>query len=258
LQDEYKSFYGVNRDNAAELKQRISACGSFTTKKEVAHLLPPYQVGLLPLPTDIVVKPPPMTFDSWQAAQDELCVHTADKIPHIKEWAELALENGATHLAVMTYKRESAKEIASALLGLGPSVTWITGEMPPANRNIALAEAKNSPSSIIICTMDSVGIGIDLTFATQALFAELSYKWVTMDQALGRFSRLSGTQPSDVCLMVLPNSFEEKVARALKAKIDAINAASKATSTGEKAAEILGEARNEDALLESLKDALAS
>jgi len=58
---------------------------------------------------------------------------------------------------------------------------------------------------------------------TAALFAELHYRPEIMIQAMGRFSRLSGTVPSSVWLLVIEGSLDEVIADRLLNKMAAIN-----------------------------------
>ena len=71
--------------------------------------------------------------------------------------------------------------------------------------------------------MHAVGIGIDLTAFPLVVFAELYYSPEKMVQALGRFNRLSGTQPVTAYLMILANTIEETIAQQLEIKLSTIN-----------------------------------
>jgi superfamily II DNA or RNA helicase len=200
-----REYYGVNEEHAPELRDRLSALSSRTTKPEVAHLLPAYDVQTV-----------------WMSGE---------KIPAVVEWVADAAES-ATHIAVLTYYRDSAQKLAKALAGVH-DVTHVDGSYPPDTRNRMLDISRRAPNSVVVATVDSVGIGIDMTFCTQALFAELpaSQRPETMIQGLGRFSRLSGTVPSRCVLMVQEGSQDEVIADALQEKISAINAAIKAGKT---------------------------
>jgi hypothetical protein len=164
---------------------------SRTTKEEVAHLLPPFTVRTL-------------------TAQPK-----ADKIREAVKWTTDALKE-STHVAVLTHRRSTARAIAAAIPG---NVVHVDGGISVKTRQDLLNGLKGRPGGVLVATMQSVGIGIDLTWCTRALMAELYWRPETIIQALGRFSRLSGTAPSLVDLLVIPGSLSERVSVALQAKL---------------------------------------
>lgn len=198
------TFKGVAPDTAPELARRIAAMSSRATKKEYGHLLPPFTVRQW---TQEVGTVPSQAAVSW--VQDA--------------------ENEATHMAVLTHRRRTARDIAAMLAQLGHRVICLTGEDSADARREALAGLKASPGGVLVATMHSVGLGIDLTWCTRALFAELYARPETIIQALGRFSRLSGSAPSLVDLLVIFGDVSEKLAWLLKDKLEAITAVTAAS-----------------------------
>jgi SNF2 family DNA or RNA helicase len=132
----------------------------------------------------------------------------------------------------------------------------ITGEDSPESRNALLRQAKEHTKAIVVATMHSIGIGIDLTFCTQALFAELYYRPETVIQAIGRFSRLSGKVPSSVAILCVEGTADEMLAQHLLAKIAAINKVVQPGDSEAKLSDALG-TQDEAAMLEALNQALA-
>ena len=229
--DEYatsgKKFYGVNPVHAGELRNRIAAISSRTTKAEIAHLLPPFDVKTLRVKAEVEAP------RDWTASSIEAMLYDAAraKIPHVMEWLSDAVES-SSHVTVLTHHRDLARKIRDeAQRKFDQPCFLATGELTPEKRNEVLAQAKDSPSAIVVATMDSVGIGIDMTFTPQALFAELSYRPEAMIQALGRFSRLSGSVPSTCRLLVVEGTIDEVIAAKLEEKIAFINDAVKAGQT---------------------------
>jgi hypothetical protein len=218
-------FEGVKDAYLPELRHRLSQVSTRVTKAEIAHLLPPFQVSLLR------VKAAKFIPVARQESELELFLYTAaqEKLPHIKEWVDDAVANGTSHVCVLTHLKDSARAIALALEtkygARDTTVFCITGDQPPEHRNRELALAKASKKAIVVATMHSIGIGIDLTWCPQALFAELYWRPETMLQAAGRFSRLSGKVPSSVYMMVLEGTQDEAVANSLLMKFASINAA---------------------------------
>ncbi len=248
-------YFGINKENAAELAERIAKLSSRVTKQEVAHLLPPFTVQMLRVEGSHEEKQ--LTFQDWQEAQEKLNYYGEQKIPYVLEWLEDATQ-AATHVCVLTHRRETvrtiAESIAAKLRTSYGSLYTITGEDSPEARNQILADSRRSEKSVVVATMHSIGIGIDLTFCTQALFAELYYRPETVLQALGRFSRLSGKVPSSCTLMCVQSTVDEVMANTLMSKIAAINSVLKSDLSSVKLDEAL-RAENED--LDSLNKACA-
>ena len=255
-------YSGVNTVHAEELNNRLSSMITRTTKVDVAHLLPPFTV------TYLSVEPKSKTNYSAFLEKGDFRSHKEkissalmmagnEKIPHVMEWLEGAVEE-ASHVCIMTHLRATAKEIADKAQKFNVPVYCITGALTPEKRNEVLAEAKDREGAIVVATMHSVGIGIDLTFCTVALFAELYYRPETVVQALGRFSRLSGTVPSSVTVLSLSGTLDELIADKLRIKIEAINAAIKAGDSESRLEEVLTSSETEEEFLLSLTSAADS
>lgn len=248
---------GLRAEHADEFSSRLRASTLRLTKSDVAEYLPPFTVSLLPIDS-VASACLPESFDSWKAVQSGLDSGTAEKLPFVKEWVSDSFATGATHLAIMTHLRETVAEVGTQLLTTGVELFLITGEMSPEERNAALAKAKTTPKAIVVATMHSVGIGIDLTFATSALFVELYYRPETVIQALGRFSRLSGVAPSSVQILVRRGTIDERVANSLLAKVKDANRLLKPGDNDVKLAEALKDPRTETELLASMNESLLS
>jgi len=223
-------FEGLNPLYADELASRLRGMSSRTTKLEVAHLLPPFDVHYLEIrpnaPKEFrsILEDVGKSFRSHTEKIDLALLKSGqEKISAAIEWAQDAMQSN-THITICTHLKETAHEIARGLEPLF-NVYCITGEVPPEKRNEQLAQAKADSSAIIVATMHSVGIGIDLTFCPVACLAELYYRPETVIQLLGRFSRLSGKVPSSVTIMVVKGSIDEAIAFALQVKIQALNQA---------------------------------
>jgi len=81
---------------------------------------------------------------------------------------------------------------------------------------------------VLVATFHSIGIGIDLTAFSPAIFAELHWSCGKITQAMGRFSRLSGAQPSLIELLAIQGTLDESIASALLSRIADINRVIKA------------------------------
>jgi SWI/SNF-related matrix-associated actin-dependent regulator 1 of chromatin subfamily A len=239
------SYEGSNPLFMDELKNRLAKSSSRTTKQQVAHLLQPFEVKY-----QLVEKP-----DIWTETGDiNTDLQTAAQFK--EEYTIDTLKDmlaSTSHVAIMTYLRETAFKYTELLREQNLTVYCITGELSPEKRNEQLAAASLQKQAVIICTMHSVGIGIDLTFCSQAIFVELYSKPETVVQALGRFSRLSGKVPSFCTLLAVSGTIDELVATKLLDKIAAINTLIKAGATEEKLNDSLGTQQDFEKLL---KDAV--
>lgn len=241
-------FSGLNPVHAEELRRRLLFCWDRVTKAEVAHLLPPFLVQLQKVEPAKQIKF--NNIDDWLQRQGEA------KFPFVQEWMEDAVETN-THICVLTHLRASAGSIATFARSFGMDVFEITGDETPEARNAKLKAAKALPRAIIVATMHSVGIGIDLTFATAALFAELYWRPETVIQALGRFSRLSGKLPSSCTLLCLQGTIDETIARSLMRKIEDISRVVGAGDSEEKALASLASLKlSDDQAVDMLNQAL--
>ena len=144
----------------------------------------------------------------------------------VLEWARDASET-CPHVAILTHLRETAWNWQDRLQKAGvPNVLCLTGDDSTSKRAAALQALRGQREGLLVATMHSVGIGIDLTFCQRVLLIELDYTPEAIIQALGRFSRLCGNTPSHITICVR-NGTEEKKALLLSRKLEAINKAVK-------------------------------
>lgn len=189
------TFSGITPDdtNAQELSSRLKECSLRITRAEVAHLLPPY------------------TMD----------IHRIDgeKLEAVAEH----VASGGSHQTVFVYHHEMADAVAERLRKDKREVYVITGEMPPGARDAALATARQADSAILVCTMKAMGIGIDLGFAPEVIFAELYTRAEVMTQALGRVGGFRTKNGAYVTILVDRTSQEEtKQAYTLRHRVNAL------------------------------------
>lgn len=225
----FRKWGAPREDTIDELRQRVEAVSSRTTKQEVAHLLPPYDVRV-------------------ERLLDE------DKHKAVVDWVLNALES-SSHVAVLCHYRKTVKALAQAIAKALPKkkrvpITQISGDDDPNERFKKIKSAKAEAKGVVVATMHSCGIAIDLTFCTSACFAELCSRPVAVIQTLGRFSRLSGSVPSTCVLLVRADSPDERIAYALKSKIDQLN---KVVKAGVTESAIQGVGKSEEEILAELE-----
>ena len=213
-------FEGLNPLHADELKMRLSAISTRVTREDVAEYLPPFDIKLLRMSTDPVAS----------GAQDvgeierglELAAHA--KLGQVVDWV-VDTQETTSHVCALAYHQAVAREMFERLTARLPlkKIIYVDGTVPIPQRINALEAAKSAPDAIVVAALKSVGIGIDLTWLTQAIFAELYWSPGVMEQVLLRFSRLSGKLPSAVYFSLVPGSIDEVIAVRLADKFRAIN-----------------------------------
>lgn len=226
---------GVREENIDEFKQRLSLISSRATKKEFAHLFPTFLVQSQSVPADVDFK------------------------KSVTDWLYDASKS-ATHIAVLTYLRESVVEFAKLAgndLG-GTPVFQISGVLTAEKRLETLERAKNAKNAIVVATMSSVGVGIDMTFCTQVAIVELYDKPETLIQLLGRFSRLTSVVPSSVTFLVQEGSQDEKISWNLVKELEEINKAIKAGDTEGKLVSALNIEMSEEQFAAKLQNIFAT
>ena len=233
----FEVFEGVKHEE--ELQMRLAAVSSRHSKTdpEVAKHLPPFDISLLRIPPPTDRSDFGFSVRSREDLERSLYAFGSEKLGPAAEWARGALET-SDHVCLMTHRRGLAKELHGKLLGLseelGVSVTYIDGSMAANERAESIRRSKAANKSILVCTMQSCGIGIDLTFCKRALIAELSYRFDVVVQAAGRFSRITGSPvPSSLEIMLLEGTADEIVADRLLDKITDISSVMK-SGMGEK------------------------
>jgi SWI/SNF-related matrix-associated actin-dependent regulator 1 of chromatin subfamily A len=246
-------YYGHNPVHSEELKLRLRCMMSRTTKRDVPELLPAFDVRYETIKAKVtsqILEHREILKHGW--LEDEMRRTNEEKRLHASKWVLDAL-SAHSHVAVLTDRRESAKQIAAELAEKGvDDVFCITGAQTPEKRNELLAAAAERPSGVVVATMHSVGIGINLTFCTSALVAELCYRPEVLVQALGRFSRLSGTVPSSVTILSVEGTLDEVIANRVRDKIISINSAVEAGLGEKELADKLGMTGTWDEMLQDM------
>jgi superfamily II DNA or RNA helicase len=251
---------GINEDVGLqnELRYRLSVCASRATKLEFAHLLPPLRVSTIRIPYDRKVAFRTLE-DKWSDSsqahlyrlEDALMKASDAKLDTVKAHVKNQLEL-YDHVVVFTYRRDYAAAIAEVCDDRICKV--ITGDIVASKRDVELEVCRQAPKSLVCATMDSVGEGLDLTYCHLAVFAELTYKPKTLNQAIGRFCRLSGTHGVDVHFVILESTVDEQVALVVLHKIEAANAVLKAGKAETELQSALGVSEDDEGFLARIRE----
>lgn len=247
---------GINDENIEQFKQRFAQIGYRVTKIDAAEYLP----TLMTSQTRIELTPSEQKqlreraalamSDDAEAAIASVAFNVATaKVRATVERVMAAIDSGEEKVAVLPYYKATGRQITESLklnLPKGYSLTYVDGDISPDKRDQQIQYAIAEPKSVLVATMRSVGIGIDLTAFPKAIFSELDYSPEKMIQALGRFSRLSGKVPSSVEFLILSGTIDEIIMSRLDEKINDINSMVRAGLSEQKLSEALGAQQESD------------
>lgn len=217
-----KAIKGLNPEYAPELRERLRRCVRRVTREEVAHLLPAVRVETVKIKTkrNKDLRAYEARFAENFRAHAEGLGHylerTSDaKLSAVADAVAQAQAQGRPHVAVLCYLKSTAAKLAAAL-----GAELVDGEMTREQRIAVLDAQAAKPASVTVCTMHSIGIGINqLNFVTYAAFAELYWNPAVVDQALRRFGRLGGTGDVLVQFFLASGTLDEKIAHVLGRKL---------------------------------------
>lgn len=174
-------YEGLNKANKEELRSRLAACSARLTKKDVAHLLPPFSCNLVQFDGARYNKAVELSLDLLRQGHDHIRVACWTHSDH----------NSAAKELIRAFQKAKTET----------PVFLVSGAETPEQRTDTLAQARKAPKSITIATIDSTKVAIDLTFQTASVYAELSYKIEAILQNLGRGHRASSTRGHDVFIL---------------------------------------------------------
>ena len=193
-------YWGTNDAKAPELSRRLGWMSLRKTKKEIAHLLPPFDVR-------------PRWIDDGKAATRE---------NEAMFFAQEAFANGAHHVTLVTHHRHLADSLCvRAVMGEIPYVK-LTGELTPSQRSAEIRRAKDMPRCLIVATLHAITTGVNLSFSPDVCFAEIYPRVVDMVQVLGRFHRMTSTEKTSIRILAVLGG--DPLAELLMNKLKAVNA----------------------------------
>ena len=135
------------------------------------------------------------------------------KLPLVIEHIEDVVEQGQKVCVFFHHH-----EIGDELLLHFPDAAHLDGRMKIEDRQANIEKFQNTSCPIFLGSITAAGIGITLTAASVAVFAELS--WVPADllQAEDRIHRIGQTTPCLIQYMIVEDSIDEDITMALNEK----------------------------------------
>lgn len=139
------------------------------------------------------------------------------KAPAVAAHVSDLLDQGAAKVIVWAHHRDVIDVLSEALDGYGAVV--VTGSTPQAQRQEAVDafQGEGGPR-VFIGNMEAAGVGITLTAASTAVFAELAWKPSDISQCEDRCHRIGQQDAVLVQHVLLDGSFDAKVAKTVLAK----------------------------------------
>jgi SNF2 family DNA or RNA helicase len=131
----------------------------------------------------------------------------------IGEWAE-----DGEAMVVMCHHIEVAEALREAVGG-----KVIHGGMTMEERHEAVEDFQRGNGQIVIATMASCGIGLTMTRASRMIFAELDWVPAVVRQSEARIHRIGQRHPVHYLYVVVPETIEYRLARALATKEWVVN-----------------------------------
>jgi SWI/SNF-related matrix-associated actin-dependent regulator 1 of chromatin subfamily A len=122
-------------------------------------------------------------------------------------------------LVVWTWHKSAANQIHERLEAEGVCSFLCHGDVTPAKRESAMAQWKLAPNAVLVITIPTGMVGIDLAHAKRALFVEIDYTPALMEQAEKR--TYSPMRPSYVTYIVADHLVDRRTVAALASKLSA-------------------------------------
>lgn len=208
------------RSNLDELNARMKHFMLRRTHSDVALELPPRtrQVVELRVPKKYQVRVPSNT--SSRVLQKALDAAADARLKEVLEMLRQHVEDGRRVVA-FTHRREVAERVADECGGLA-----ISGAYTQTQRDERIETCRSTEGPVLLAaTIDSAGVGIDLTWADVVVFVELSYEPHKLLQAEARVCRFGQSKHVLVQYMVAQGCVDELIVSKVLSKLDSMHEA---------------------------------
>ena len=197
------------------------------SKADVMAELPARVRQVIPIkvPTQNIA---PVWREGWEKSRRDtlsraLTLSGSGKIPEAVELATSRAAEGHSVL-VFTHLRETAKQIYTKLAKTkGVVAALATGEDTSASRSALVEEmrekAKTAPV-VLVATIDSLGVGIDLSFADVVIFVDLDWIPSKLLQAEGRAHRHGQKRSVTIYYLVGIGTADEYIQKKVIERLD--------------------------------------
>lgn len=240
--DSHGGMDNSGSSNQEELRLRLSYYMVRRQKKDVLKELPPLTLQTL------WVDPEPKASQQFQralmgmsadATQDALEATLKGKMPHALELAA-----SLKRFVLFTWKREHARDMAAMLQrDYDTPCVCITGDVDTEKRQALIREAVAMKGGVV-CTMDSVGTGVDALklVSSYGIMHALDYRPTKMAQTIARLHRFGQTDNVQFTFLAMKDSMDERVVEKVVAKMGVHDAVMGGDAMGEMQAALGGDA----------------
>ena len=133
------------------------------------------------------------------------------KAPMVADWCKEALNGGRKKLCVFAHHKDVVALLRKELAEFAPLV--LTGETPTDERQRAVDAFQADPRHrVFIGSITAAGVGLTLTAADHAVFAELDWVPSTITQAEDRIHRIGQQEAVLIQHIVFQGSLDQKMA----------------------------------------------
>jgi len=214
--------------NLEELNRRLSRFMFRRTRAEVASELPPRTRQIIDVDVNKKFRIEPSLALADNASLRRALDLAADgKLPEVVDLVVSHITGGA-RCVVFTHRRIVAEEVCAKLVSEGVDTVFVHGELARRTRE----ERINSGASVLCATIDSTGVGIDLSEFDVAVFAELDWVPSKLAQAEARLFNFESKKSVFVQYVCARGTADDIIRKACITKLDAFEAAIGKTDDG--------------------------
>lgn len=239
------------------LRSRLAYLMLRRVKSEVDSQLPPKtrQVIDVRIPATKMVTITGSMMSDRGALRRALDLSADGKIKAVVDLLRTHVEEGEKVIC-FCYRRLFAETLAKELKKKGASAEYVHGGLVQRQRDERILLCRKSPEPCVLCaTIDTTSTGIDLSFSSVAVFAELSWEPHELVQAEERIYRFGSSEKPLVQYIIAKGTGDELIVRAVVNKLDDFEKA--IGKTGDRMKEDLSGGLRGEAALRRLAGALA-
>lgn len=238
----------LKQDKLPALLKELETICHYVGHEDVGDALPPVEWKEKRYGDPAAGVSTPETVKQWVLEQRAIGGLKVDAF--IREWGRMKWDSvqPMPPTAIVVYHRDLGERLAERL-----GATYVSGEMPPKQRHVALAEAQ-----LAVVTMRSVTEGLDLRRFTNVHVLEAYPVPLYLTQVLGRFVRLYATEPVTITFWRMRGSSDDIIVHRLLQRMSEHGKVLRSGGKVESGLQaLLTLDHNSDAFLQELRDAVA-
>jgi SWI/SNF-related matrix-associated actin-dependent regulator 1 of chromatin subfamily A len=240
------------------LHERLSYLMLRRVKSEVDAQLPPKtrQIVDVKIPASKMVSVSGTMLTDRGFLRRALDLSADGKLKAVVALLRTHVEEGEKVIA-FCYRRLFTEVIARELEKAGIMTAMVHGGVSQAARDLRIQKIKEAKRPCVLCcTIDTCSTGIDLSFASVAVFGELSWEPHELAQSEERTYRFGSGTPALIQYVIAKGTGDELIVRGVITKLDDFERA--IGKTGDRMKEDLTDGVKGDAALHRLAGALAA